>query len=64
MMSAIRPKPTLGATFALLAVALAAPTVAVRVQDKAADQSDELLDYARDSAGRSAHNGSALSRSL
>jgi hypothetical protein len=41
---------------ALLAVALIAPSVAVRVQDKAADPSDELLAYARDSIWRSAHN--------
>jgi hypothetical protein len=62
MMSAIPSKPTLGATLALLAVALIAPTVAVRVQDKAADRSDELLDYARDSIWRSAKNAFALSR--
>jgi hypothetical protein len=62
MMSAIPSKPTLGATLALLAVALIAPTVAVRVQDKAADRSDEILDYARDSIWRSAQNVFALSR--
>jgi hypothetical protein len=43
MMSAMPSKPTLGAILAVLAVALIAPTVAVRVQDKVADQSDEIL---------------------
>ncbi len=37
MISAMPSKRTLGTTLALLAVALIAPTVAVRVQDKAAD---------------------------
>jgi hypothetical protein len=62
MMSAIPSEPTLGATLALLAVTLIAPTVAVRVQDKAVDRSDDLLDYARDSIWRGAQNAFSLSR--
>jgi hypothetical protein len=62
MMSALPSKPTRGATLALLAVALIAPTVAVHVQDKAVDRSDELLDDARDGIWRGAQNAFALSR--
>jgi hypothetical protein len=62
MMSAMPSKLTHGATSAFLAVALIAPAFTVRVQDKAAERADQLLDYARHSIWRSVHNAFALSR--
>ena len=62
MMSAMPSKLTLGATSALLAVALIAPAFTVRVQDKAAERADELLDYAWHSIWRRVHNAFAFSR--